>query len=706
MWAVSMAALLAVMPLGAQKPDAAETLLQTAIKKEVVDGNLIGAIEGYKKAVAAAKDNRALAAQALMHMADCYQKLGDAEALKIWAQLVREYADQREAVATARARLATGNAATSTLVWQGETVDIMASSVSADGRYVSLTDWTTGNLLVRDLAAQKDQIVVTANNQRPGLFDNFAEASTISRDGTRVAYSWYDLNLDRYELWVASLRGNAAPHRVYGESTVSWIEPTDWSPDGKWVAANVESKGGRTSTGRLVLVSVADGSARVLKTGRFLGSSTRIFFSPDGKYLAYDVVQDTTGARDVWVTALDGSTDSKVVAFRGNDVVMGWSPDGKHLLFASDRMGSMTLFSTQIVNGTLQGQPELLKPDMGLTQSLGVTARGALFYTTQGGKRAGSIRVAEFDVRSGGLASPREVSTSPQEDNVSPSWSPDGKYLAHISLRGRAGATLAIVLRTANTLELVREITPKMRPLRLAGWQPDSRSLLVTGEDLDGRAGAYRVDVETGDASFLCATPYSDDFHAPVWSADGRVLYYWNRVNAGDEQVFVAHDIASGVEKEIVRRPFLGALLLSPDGRFMATETVDPARNERVLLLVPLDGATPREIMRIPAGVSAQDLKRQTRGARVSPASWMPDSQSFIARLQQQSEGESELWRVPVDGTAPRKLSSVLEAHVFKFTLSPDGRRVAYRSKEPDTPVAAQVWEFANFARSSSPAKR
>jgi hypothetical protein len=48
----------------------------------------------------------------------------------------------------------------------------------------------------------------------------------------------------------------------------------------------------------------------------------------------------------------------------------------------------------------------------------------------------------------------------------------------------------------------------------------------------------------------------------------------------------------------------------------------------------------------------------------------------------------------------------VLEAHVFKFTISPDGRRVAYRSKEPDAPVAAQVWEYANFARASSPAKR
>jgi Tol biopolymer transport system component len=263
-----------------------------------------------------------------------------------------------------------------------------------------------------------------------------------------------------------------------------------------------------------------------------------------------------------------------------------------------------------------------------------------------------------------------------------------------------------IVLRNANTLEPVREIAAKMRPLRLAGWQPDSQSLLVTGRDVDGRDGAFRVDVETGDASLLFATPYSDDFHAPVWSADGHVLYYWNRVSGGDEQVFVAHDIASGAEREIVRRPFLGSLLLSPDGRFLATESVDLVKSERLLLLVPLDGGAPREIMRIPAGVPREDLRRQTRGARVAPASWMPDGQSFIARLMRQPEGESELWRVPVDATAPRKLPSVLEAHVFKFTISPDGRLVAYRFKEPDAPVAAQVWEYVNFTHSSSPAKR
>src|SRR5437773_7727980 len=85
--------LIAVVSVGtrlvAQKPQTAETLLQTAIKKELVDGDLKGAIEQYKKVVQSG--NRPIAAQALLHMAACYQKLGDAEGRKIYERIVREF---------------------------------------------------------------------------------------------------------------------------------------------------------------------------------------------------------------------------------------------------------------------------------------------------------------------------------------------------------------------------------------------------------------------------------------------------------------------------------------------------------------------------------------------------------------------------------------------------------------------------------------
>ena len=94
----AVAALCAALILSAQTVDSAESLLQAATKKELVDGDLAGAIEGYKKAFAAAKDDRAVAAQALLKLGQCYRKQGDAEARVAFERLLREYADQTEVV--------------------------------------------------------------------------------------------------------------------------------------------------------------------------------------------------------------------------------------------------------------------------------------------------------------------------------------------------------------------------------------------------------------------------------------------------------------------------------------------------------------------------------------------------------------------------------------------------------------------------------
>ena len=100
------AAILMAVPLAAQKPEAAETMMQAAGKKEVVDGDLNGAIKQYAAIVSRyAMSDRAITAKALLRMAECYQKMGDAEGRKIYEQVVREYSDQKAAASEARAHL-------------------------------------------------------------------------------------------------------------------------------------------------------------------------------------------------------------------------------------------------------------------------------------------------------------------------------------------------------------------------------------------------------------------------------------------------------------------------------------------------------------------------------------------------------------------------------------------------------------------------
>src|SRR5580765_1708783 len=108
-WALAVAvAASAIAAAHAQGAQDVERLLKTAMNTELVDGNLKAAIGQYNKVVQSG--NRPLAAQALLHMAECYEKLGDAQARTIYERLVKEYPEQKGAVAAARLHLDDPNA--------------------------------------------------------------------------------------------------------------------------------------------------------------------------------------------------------------------------------------------------------------------------------------------------------------------------------------------------------------------------------------------------------------------------------------------------------------------------------------------------------------------------------------------------------------------------------------------------------------------
>src|SRR5689334_20983142 len=117
-----------------------ESMLGAALHQEEVEGDLKGAIGSYQKVLAAPGVNRKTAAEALVHMGQCYEKLGSAESRKAYERIVREYADQKDAVTTARAKLggSVHNAGMITRqVWTGPKVDGYDGTVSADGKYLS-----------------------------------------------------------------------------------------------------------------------------------------------------------------------------------------------------------------------------------------------------------------------------------------------------------------------------------------------------------------------------------------------------------------------------------------------------------------------------------------------------------------------------------------------------------------------------------------
>ena len=99
--AALMLGALLVVPAKPTAQGKADVALRAAMETETVKGDLKDAIEQYKKIVAGAGTNRALAARALTRMAECYQRLGDSQARQVYERLLRDYADQAEAVSIA-----------------------------------------------------------------------------------------------------------------------------------------------------------------------------------------------------------------------------------------------------------------------------------------------------------------------------------------------------------------------------------------------------------------------------------------------------------------------------------------------------------------------------------------------------------------------------------------------------------------------------
>ncbi len=98
-----VAAAAAALPGAAQASDP-EMQLEAAIYNEAVRGDLKGAIEQYR-AIAQAPAPRGVAARALLQMGGCLEKLGQSkEAQGVYARIAREYGDQGDIAAVARAR--------------------------------------------------------------------------------------------------------------------------------------------------------------------------------------------------------------------------------------------------------------------------------------------------------------------------------------------------------------------------------------------------------------------------------------------------------------------------------------------------------------------------------------------------------------------------------------------------------------------------
>jgi Tol biopolymer transport system component len=664
-----------------------ERQFKAAVNTETVDRNCKAAIEQYRQV--AAGSNRPLAAQALLRMADCYQRLGDVQAQQIYQRLITEFRDQRDAAAVARARLGTtssGNRDAGIVtrqLWTGPKVGLRAGGtpswtqggVSADGRYLSFVDWSTdGDLALHDFTTGEDRrLTYTA---RANSETEYAQQSTISRDGKRIAYGWW--KGDRTELRLLDLNHPDAKPRalITFADSGHWIAPFDWSPDGKSLVVLASS--GRTV--QIGVVSTADGVLRVLKSTTYDVQLPKNAFSPDGKYVAYSMKPSADSDQsDVYILALDGDRDTPVVVSSANDVALGWTPDGKHLLFTSDRSGANGVWAISLVDGKAQGGPSLVKGDLN-PQSMGLTQSGALYYSVTLARQ--DVYVASYDFAANKqVSAPAALAQTYVGFNDFPAWSYDGKFVAYLSHRDPFTVLVIRTIETGKARELRLDLGPEVgMPL----WSRDNSFLLVSGYDRDGRWGIYRVDLRDGAISPLVinAPGEAQVYKADGWSPDGATLYLSRR--QGRTFIVLARDLATGHEREIVRRTVDG-VAVSPRGRFVALTERSP--NGASLLVVPVEGGQPRTVLHVDAPEN------------MGVVTWSADEAFLIFARQYPERGvtQREFVSIPVEGGTPRTLEmagAFSSVAGYSLRVHPDGRQLAFNTlAQPKS----EIWVMDHF---------
>jgi len=229
------------------------------------------------------------------------------------------------------------------------------------------------------------------------------------------------------------------------------------------------------------------------------------------------------------------------------------------------------------------------------------------------------------------------------------------------------------VLETNNETDIPYQIESVSGRIR---WSKDGRSILVYGGDSTRAAGLFKIDVQTGQSTILLPDQGNVGSTNYDWSFDGTGLFYL--LNGGHE--ILRRDLSSRTDTLIYSG--MSSFVLSEDGLWLATISVDIKTGLTGVAIVPARGGNARKILtlRMPEFISEM--------------TWTPDGREIVFAKGRRDliDQPHELWSVPASGGTPRPLGIQTE-YVQSLSFHPDGRQMAI-STYTDT---SEVWVVENF---------
>jgi Tol biopolymer transport system component len=661
-------------------------LFQEALYQEEAEGDLEKAIGLYKKILEQFPEEREIAVKAQLHIGLCYEKLGLKEAQDAFEKVVDNFPEQEEEVKIARQKLA--RLLRAKVVIEDKEKELTMKKVftvaprdlvgtpSPDGRYLSTVDWATGDLAIKEIPSGKLHRLTQKGTWAEST--EYALVSIWSPDGKKLAYSWMNEE-DFFELRVIDLDGSE-PKILYRNRENFLVQPSDWSPDGKYILVGI-GEGQRIT--QIATISVLDGSVQILKEG-LIGPG---FYLPDGNFIIYDfglLAQESRG-NDIALLPVQEGKEILLVEHPAHDISLGWDSHGERFLFLSDRTGNMDIWALDMKDGRPQGKPYLLKKNMGRITPLGFTENGDLYYAIY--TSMNDVYTASLDLEKNSLlAPPKRAEELFMGDNSSPDFSPDGKYLAYISKRTHGPGRFepqAICILSLESGEK-RELFPDLENMSFICWSADGKNFFSYGFDKKGRTGLYSIDTQTGETVFILECTPNEEFipELDVFPDSKRIVYKkYERGKAGKVSIMSirVRDIRSGEEEEIYHEENASEshyVALSSDGKWVA---FDDRGQIRVLKVIETKGGKPRELYRMESGETFTSFD------------WRPGTREIFF-TKGISGKPNQLWQVNLEGGEPQRIDLSMR-RLRQLRFHPDGKQIAYSAGY----IEAEVWVMENL---------
>ena len=358
---------------------------------------------------------------------------------------------------------------------------------------------------------------------------------------------------------------------------------------------------------------------------------------------------------DAAAAPLSIGTAAQATADEGLEIDPVLSPDGRLLAYSAGNASSMRIYIRPVSGGrtlslsedrqAVEYQPRF-SPDG--SQILYLTPAGAFVASALGGT---SRRIASAPLRS-------------------VAWAPDGRRVAL-----SRGDTISVASLDGSAAE--RVLGKAFEPHSCA-WSPTDRWIacvsgnpfaIIPGRIFGNIAPSRIVLMPTGGGSVVEVTADTALNQSPVWSADGRVLFFVSN-REGPRDIHAAEIGDDGRVRGDPRRVTTGlgvlSIALSADGRRLAYSTYTARAN---LWSLPIPARGPVDTS------SARVLTSENQ--IIEAASVSRDGRWLLFDSNRYQSGD--IFRMPIGGGAVERLTTDA-AEEFAPDLSPDGKEVAYHS--------------------------